>query len=254
MPILCGVNELSLLQESVAGHVAVLWTNLTEPEALVAHLARQQQRQHPERFGGKQPYAFCRVRYVPPCERFPELRRLILCVKEVTGLRAEFRGIMAAEVSEWLGREEEEYFTVLLKYLYDHRDIWQGWLVVRNCPERQMARFLSACALYLTPRLSDRRLCRDPERLERLLRARFRQSGREIAPEAARLLTEALLSPRLARARSLTVLDRVAAEIAGGAGPQAVIGEADVGGYLDRADSLLALLGGGPAEERGAPR
>ena len=114
-------------------------------------LAEQAFQKHPERFRGRQPYAFCRVRYVPPCERFPELRRLILCVKEVTGLRAEFRGIMAAEVSEWLGREEEEYFTVLLKYLYDHRDIWQGWLVVRNCPERQMARFLSACALYLTP-------------------------------------------------------------------------------------------------------
>lgn len=131
--------------------MTVPWTDLTEPEALVERLAEQAFQKHPERFRGRQPYAFCRVRYVPPCERFPELRRLILCVKEVTGLRAEFRGIMAAEVSEWLGREEEEYFTVLLKYLYDHRDIWQGWLVVRNCPERQMARFLSACALYLTP-------------------------------------------------------------------------------------------------------
>lgn len=248
------MNELSLLQESVADHVAVLWTDLTEPEALVAHLARQQQRQHPERFGGKRPYAFFRVRYAPPCERFPELRRLILCVKEVTGLRAEFRGIVAAEVSEWLNHETEEYFTVLLKYLYDHRDIWHGWLVVRDCPEGQMARFLSACAVYLTPRVLDQRLYRDPERLERLLRARFHQNGREAPPEAARLLTEALLSPRLAQGRSLTVLERVAAEIAGGAGPQAVIGEADVGGYLDRADSLLALLGGGPAEERGAPR
>ena len=29
------MNELSLLQESVAGHVTVLWTDLTEPEALV---------------------------------------------------------------------------------------------------------------------------------------------------------------------------------------------------------------------------
>lgn len=242
------MNELSLLQESVAGHVAVLWTDLTEPEALVAHLARQQQRQHPERFGGKQPYAFFRVRYAPPCERFPELRRLILCVKEVTGLRAEFRGIVAAEVSEWLNHETEEYFTVLLKYLYDHRDIWHGWLVVRDCPEGQMVRFLSACVVYLTPRVLDQRLYRDPERLERLLRARFHQNGREAPPEAARLLTEALLSPRLAQGRSLTVLERVVEEVVEAG---AADGAETMRNYLNRTDTLVALLAGEASKARG---
>ena len=120
------MNELSLLQESVAGHVTVPWTDLTEPEALVERLAEQAFQKHPERFRGRQPYAFCRVRYVPPCERFPELRRLILCVKEVTGLRAEFRGIMAAEVSEWLGREEEEYFTATTTGTSGRAGWWSG--------------------------------------------------------------------------------------------------------------------------------
>lgn len=44
---------MSLLQESVAGHVTVLWTDLTEPEALVERLAEQAFQKHPERFRGQ---------------------------------------------------------------------------------------------------------------------------------------------------------------------------------------------------------
>ena len=111
-----------------------------------------------------------------------------------------------------------------------------------------MARFLSACALYLTPRLSDRRLCRDPERLERLLRARFHQNGREAPPEAARLLTEALLSPRLAQGRSLTVLERVVEEVVEAG---AADGAETMRNYLNRTDTLVALLAGEASKARG---
>ena len=104
--------------------LSVVSTDLTEAESLIKILAEEEKKRTPQAFAGNEPCVYFKLPYVPPCDPFKELRRLILRIRENTGLRANFRGVVAIEVSDWIGHEREEYFTVLLKYLYDHRAFW----------------------------------------------------------------------------------------------------------------------------------
>jgi hypothetical protein len=181
--------------------------------------------------------------YIPPCESFGELRKLILRIRENTGLRAHFRGVVAIEVTQWLGHENEEYFTVLLKYLYDHRDLWQGALVLTSCTEAQARRFLTACAGIVTPRLFDAGLFSRGDRLREVIRRECAGQGKILSREGAELLTAALTDPKLHRARSLSLIRRTAEELAAAA-PADNIRPEDVREYLAHPDSLLTMLAG----------
>lgn len=223
--------------------LSVIFTDLTEAEALVREMARDAQAAHPEDFAGKSPCVYCKMPYIPPCESFGELRKLILRIRENTGLRAHFRGLVAIEVTQWLGHENEEYFTVLLKYLYDHRDLWQGALVLTSCTEAQARRFLTACAGIVTPRLFDAGLFSRGDRLREVIRRECAGQGKILSREGAELLTAALTDPKLHRARSLSLIRRTAEELAAAA-PADNIRLEDVREYLAHPDSLLTMLAG----------
>lgn len=109
----------------------------------------------------------------------------MLCIRENTGLRANFRGVVAIEVAQWLGHEKEEYLTVLLKYLYDHRDLWLTVLVLNSETDSQTHRFLSACAVYISPRCFDVCLFSQPERLKEVIRRECGLQGGIIAQNTA---------------------------------------------------------------------
>lgn len=226
--------------------LTILRTDLSENEALVKQMSEREARESPDFFRGKRPYVFYRVHYVPPFERFSVLRQLILQIKEAAGLRAVFCGIVALEMSEWTKDErfQEEYFSILLKYLYDHNELWKQWILV-DCPDHQLLRFVSSCAVYLTPRVVDKRLYCDPERLERLIRHLFEERGTTLSPGVAEGLAERLISPDLSSARSLTTLNRIVNEVMLFNGNSPVLELSAIGDYLNCPDSLLAMLCGG---------
>lgn len=193
--------------------LSVVTTDLTEAESLIKALAAEEKNRMPHTFAGKEPCVYFKLPYIPPCEPFKELRRLILRIRENTGLRANFQGVIAIEVSEWIGHEREEYFTVLLKYLYDHRSFWRITTVLNGCTPNQINRFLSDCSRYITPRFFPINVFGDHDTLCSLIHNEFFRQSRRITQEAAELLATALARQELKDARSLTLIERAVEEV-----------------------------------------
>ncbi len=90
---------------------------------------------------------FYRSRYTPPYETFKELKNLMLHVKDNGSLFED--NVVAIDLSEWVGHESEEYFTIFLKYLHDQRDRWQYIFTVGDCPHAKLQDFYLKLRLYL---------------------------------------------------------------------------------------------------------
>lgn len=226
--------------------LAVVTTDLTEPESLIRALAEKEKERAPSDFAGKEACVYCKMPYVPPCETFKELRRLIIRIRENTGLRAHYRGVVALEVGEWMGHQREEYFTVLLKYLYDHRDCWRIGLVLPEAGANQIGRFLSDCSRYLTPRLFAVNVFGDEDTLRCLIRNEFSRNGKSAGKKTAELLAAALARPELEKIRSLTLIRRCVGELLFMAGKGKTVGVELVREYLLDPDCLLSMLAGKP--------
>ncbi len=232
--------------------LSVITTDLTEAEALIRQIADAEKKACPKDFAGNTPCVYFKLPYVPPYETFKELRRLILRIRENTGLRADFRGIVAIEATQWLDHEQEEYFTVLLKYLYDHRSLWHSVLVLTDVTKAQTNRFLSCCARYISPRSFDLRVFSRQETLDSLIRLEFDRCGKAFSPDATQILSGVLMRPELKEARSLALIARTAGEIAAGSVGRKITRE-DVRRYLADPWSTPALMAGKPlTEERSA--
>ena len=235
------------LEEST---LTLIPTDLAAPEAFIRKLADETQTAHPSSFAGNVPCVYYKLHYISPCENFHELRRLILRVQEHTGLRAKFHGIVALEVSEWLGHEKEEYFTSLLKYLFDHSDHWHSALVLKNCTEAKLERLQRNICFQvpgLEPRRSPQLLFSDPKRLEAYCREILRIANRSIAQKGLALLVDTLSRNELAEARSLALIDQTIHKLILSASDRKIISEVTVRQYLERPDTTLAMLLGAPA-------
>lgn len=222
----------------------VVITDLAESEAMIRQMAEDAQRAHPEDFAGKSPCVYYKMPYVPPYETFRELRQLILCIRESTGLRAHFQGVVAIEVTEWLGHESEDYFTVFLKYLYDHRELWQATLVLNSGTAAQTRQFLSACAVYITPRIFDACLFSQPERLRDAICRECGRIGKIITRDAVEMLAEALSCPEFRHARGLLLIQRAVEELGIYFHSNGSITENTVQKYLEDPCSTLTMIAG----------
>lgn len=230
--------------QDMARKLVVMDTDLEEAGSMLLWLADEEQRRAPDSFSGERPCVFFRLPYTQPCNNFTDLRRLILQVRDATGLRADFHGIVAIDATEWIGHEQEEYFTVVLKYLYDHLDLWRPVMVLSGCSAPAYRRFLTNCAKYITPRPFRLHLFRDPGLLEQTTLRLLTDRGRTIEAEGLQLLTDALSQPALAPVRSLDLIRRTVDELLDFV-PQGVpISRDHVCHHLDQPDHTLTMLCG----------
>lgn len=220
------------LPQSDKNLLTVIRTDLTEPEGFMLHMAEKSREKHPQRFTGRTPCVFYRLRYVPPCENFRELKNLILRIENAKGLRANFRGIVALEASEWIGHEQEEYFSIVLKYMYDHREYFHCAMILKDCPQQRLQRFLDAVDVFITPRVLDGNVFSEPARLTGYITEIFGARGCPIRRNAAEALAEILGRPNRSKARSLSMIERTADEVIGLSGSPREITERHVERYL----------------------
>lgn len=235
--------------------LTVIETDLREPEALMQSLASEAEREQPKAFAGRESCVYLRLRYVPPYGSFEELRRLILRLREAAGLRADYRGVVALEATSWLGHEQEEYFIVLLKYLYDHNAHWRTAMILQEHTPAAIRRFLTACAAYITPRHVLLRVFSDRKWLSRVLQESFERRGYILQPDARALLVEEMNRGELEKVRGTALLSRITRELICSADDHRRITREQMERYLDDPIWTPSMLAGGRMQEqrRGRP-
>lgn len=226
--------------------LSVITTDLWEAEGLICRLAAEEKERLPQKFMGEAPCVYFKMPYVQPYETFKELRSLILRVRENTGLRAEFRGVVAVEVTQWLGHETEEYFMAVLKYMFDHGHIWNCVMVLNQATDLQIRRFLTACSQIITPRLTDVSVFSDGEVLSQLLDEYIHGNGAFIHRDGLSLLTEAVQQASKRITGSLSLLQRTVEDLMICLNEPEYIRAEDVQNYLQSDMSMLTMLTGKP--------
>lgn len=192
--------------------LCLLDTDIIEPELLVRKIADAVSEEYPECFQGEASLVFFRLRYTPPYEHFTELRRLILEIRQATGIRSRFRGMLCIDASEYKGHEDEEYFTILLKYLYDNAQDDAIVFVCSQYSEQEMEKLANHCMKY-HPLHKEKLMLFEKERLSQLIESVAMRENVSFDAEALELLTTTLSAVSLKPSRSLQLIERVPREL-----------------------------------------
>ncbi len=216
----------------------LLCSGMEENERFAQDLARAQERITPEWFDGLSPIVCQKLIYTAPYERFEGLRQLALKIQDSTGLRACFRGIVALDLSEWIGHEQDEYLKITFKYLHDHRQIWRSLFTFGAAEPPQILRMMRAAAPFLRPAVRQLYLFRDKALLQNYLSTQV-----VIQPKACAQLSEVLMASPILHNCSLAVqiLDELSA------GHSRITLDA-VQHYLSRPGNLPSLLQDSPSK------
>ncbi|MCD7894560.1 MAG: hypothetical protein LUG60_12810 [Erysipelotrichaceae bacterium] len=171
--------------------VIFLTVNSSNKEKVIKQLISKQSQKEPDRFYGEVPCVCYKVNYVPPFEEFKELKNLIIRIKENTGLRSEFRGVVALNVDEWIGHEHEDYFSVFLKYLHDHSEFIQYIFYSHlNHPLQDM---MKVVIQYLTLQVQSIDEYNDIHHLYRVMKYKMKCQHMDISLDDTIYLTDEIL-------------------------------------------------------------
>lgn len=191
--------------------ICILNTDITEPEIMIRQLAACAAREYPDAFSGEAPQVFFRMRYTPPYETFQEIRKLILQIRSATGVRSCFHGIITVDVSEYKGHEDEEYFTILLKYLYDNTKGSKTVFVCSRYTDKEIRNLMNACMRFF-PIQYEQIFVYEHNQLKTLIKAAFSKCRLRTDSESIELMADLLGSEDLSDYRTLQLIERLPEE------------------------------------------
>ncbi|MCD7840351.1 MAG: hypothetical protein LUG46_07000 [Erysipelotrichaceae bacterium] len=173
----------------------IIWaSNSPHKEKLLKDEIFKEYERNPGRFYGEVPCICYKLNYVLPCNKFNEIKNLILRIKEGTGLRSEFRGIVAINIEEWHHHEDEEYFIVFLKYLHDHSDYIQYIFYSEEDNLSHFRKLVQVAIQYMTLSMIQMDENLDLSQLYIALIHDFERYNKIIEDVDVKYLTDALLS------------------------------------------------------------
>lgn len=193
---------------------------------------------------GEQRPIYYKSRYVPPCETFNELRLMLLLVKSMADINGE--NTIAIDLSEWIGHEQEEYLTVMLKYLHDQRDHWRYIITVADHSRAEAARLYIRLKTYMAGSIIEDETFMSMRGLEEYL-VTEKKLSREVSSELARHF----FSREFKGSRGYEILEGVLAELRSLSGGRTVTLKV-LREYLSREDSFMCLLLGRTVEVKEA--
>lgn len=206
------LQDVNCFLPSIQPQIYLLDTDINEPELLVRTIAVSAFKEQEELFLGDSPYVFVRLRYTPPYEKNMELKKLITQIRQASGLRSEFRGMIFIDPSEYKGHEGEEFFVILLKYLYDNAAHCSIIMTCCQYSDSELSRLNNSCMRFF-PVIKKNIHLFDRGSLVCLLGFSFQEARISCDLPAIRLIAELLESPKLRDYRNLQLIKRIPFEI-----------------------------------------
>lgn len=120
--------------------------------SMIENQAEQEARKSPADFCGEKACIFYKLNYVYPYEKMDGLRRYILAVRDRTGLRNRFKGIIAIDLTAWAEHIDEDYFRVFIMYFADHTEGIRYMLIFGSRDTGQKEMILSTLRQYMRVR------------------------------------------------------------------------------------------------------
>lgn len=252
------LQDVNCFLPSIQPRICLLDTDINEPELLVRTIAFSAYKEQQKLFLGDSPYVFVRLRYTPPYEKNMELKKLITQIHKAAGLRSEFRGIIFIDPSEYRGHEGEEFFVILLKYLYDNAANCSIIMTCCQYSDSELSRLFNSCMRFF-PVFKKRIYLFNRSSLVSLLDFSFREAGITCDPPAIRLIAELLESPMLRDYRNLQLIRRIPFEISRQSivekrqaladpfhrhAATPTVSRQDVEDYFRRPDSIICMMAG----------
>ncbi len=166
-------------------------TNSQNKERFIKQLIHQQYQKKPDKFYGEVPCICYKLNYVAPFNEFKELKNLIMRIKENTGLRSEFKGVVAIDIDEWLSHEQDDYFSIFLKYLHDHSQYIQ--YVFYSNENHKLQCMMKHTVKYLTISLQCIDETKDTDKLYKDMKYQFKCYHKDISLEDVAYFTKEIL-------------------------------------------------------------
>lgn len=102
------------------------------PRPILGKICEATKKENIVRFEGEEKGLFHKITYTPPYKEFSEIKKLIMNVNSIKGMRKDFSGIIMLDITEMIGHEEDDHFIVLLKFLFDKNNKWKYIFVIDN--------------------------------------------------------------------------------------------------------------------------
>ena len=220
----------------------VLVTGLQENERILQEVAKEIQYIAPEDFAGEKIYVYHKMNYVEPYEKFDEIKKLQTVIKNATGLRANFKGIVAIDVQEWLDHLKDEYFLITLKFLYDHLQFgWHYIFTVGNKDKTSAMKFVLLLARYFKPYIIEMAPFGNQAFLEEYAQRYMEDTGKTFALDTLKKFVRLLGAMDEDELKDLEIVKNIIRDIADSTNKK-VIGNRELKTYLAQGDSLMNLL------------
>ena len=148
----------------------------------------------------------CKFSYAPMYEKYGEIKKFQLKLRDTDYTRGR-RICCAADLSEWVGHENEELFTVTLKYFHDHRSRFDYIFTVGEHTEDEVREMYFRMRCFMSGRI-----LRDSSFLETGALINCIR-GKGISGEVAALLSEMIMDDSMEALRAYPTVDIMCSEL-----------------------------------------
>lgn len=237
--------DIDLLNKSIEiGKTIFLVTKLEEKEQYIRNMTKSYVDMHPEQFNCDEKCLYVSLNYasLQNSDRFYEIKRIQEAVNQAARLKGEFKGILALDFTEYLKKEEEYFFHIILKFLHDMKKnyCWQYIFTVtlnKSVTDKDIKAMQNVIAHYLRPKaFIEERVDEGSELLKDKKRMPFLNCYSE---EALRELAKIINSNK--ELADMTILESLTEDILAVLAIDIINGE-NLQSYLGLEDNLIELL------------
>lgn len=148
-----------------------------------------------------------KMNYTMPFSEFWGIKEIQLAVKTFDPFN-EGDIVLAIDVSDWAGHEDEEYFVSTVRFLYDHKEKWKYLFVLRAASEKDALGMFLTIRQYMSGRIHKDEKWDSEEKL-----AEYLEKSEMFTPAAADVFGRIVLLDKFEKCRSESFIHMVAEEI-----------------------------------------